>query len=255
MRNRGERIVTKLARPSSMKAARGIWKEYFADAQVVFLAGSVMRGEGTPSSDLDVVVIHRKLPAAYRHSFVYKGWPVEAFVHDPETLKYFFWELDRPSGIPSLPTMVVEGKAVPKDNKLSRSLKSLAKAVITAGPPDWSETDIQRARYVITGLCDDIRTPRNPAELVASASSLYDVLANFYFRSNGRWSAKGKSVPRKLAEAHPAIARRFIKAFHAAFSAHRSSLILQLAETILGPYGGFLFDDYKLDAPANWRKL
>ena len=246
--------MTKSTRPSPMKAGYGIWKKHFADAQVILLAGSVIRGEGTRSSDLDIVVIHKELPAAYRRSFMYEGWPVEAFVHDPQTLNYFFWELDRRSGIPTLPSMVVEGKAIPEENRLSRSLKSLAQAVLNAGPPKWTEKDIGRARYTITNLCDDIRAPRNHAELTASTSSLYDVLADFYFRSSGRWSAKGKSVPRKLAEADPALARRFVKAFQTAFSTHRSSLILQLAEFILRPFGGWLFDDYKLDAPPNWRK-
>ena len=241
-------------RPSPMKAGYGIWKRHFANAQVVFLAGSVIRGEGTRSSDLDIVVIHKELPAAYRRSFTYQGWPVEAFVHDPQTLNYFFWEVDRRSGIPTLPSMVVEGKAIPEENRFSRSLKSLAQAVLNAGPPKWTEEDIARARYTITNLCDDIRAPRNHAELTASASSLYDVLADFYFRSGGRWSAKGKSVPRKLAEADPALARRFVKAFQTVFSTHRSAPILKLAESILRPFGGPLFDDYQLKAPSRWRK-
>jgi predicted nucleotidyltransferase len=246
--------VTKFIRPSPMKAGYGIWRKHFADAQVILLAGSVIRGEGTPSSDLDIVVIQKRLPAAYRRSFVYEGWPVEAFVHDPQTLNYFCWELDRRSGIPTLPSMVIEGKAIPRENKVSRSLKLLAQEVLAAGPPKWSEADIARARYTITNLCDDIRAPRNHAELTGSASSLYDVLADFYFRAAGRWSAKGKSVPRKLAEADSVLARRFIKAFQVASSTHRTSLLLQLAEVILKPYGGWLFDGYRVDAPSKWRK-
>jgi nucleotidyltransferase-like protein len=246
--------MRKPVRPSPIKAALDVRRERFGDAEVIFLAGSVPRGEGTPYSDLDIVVICKKLPAAYRQSFVHQGWPVEAFVHDPETLNYFFWERDRPSGVPSLATMVKEGKAIPKENQLSRSLRALAQAVIKAGPPEWTEPDIARARYAITDLCDDIRAPRNHAELVASASRLYELLADFYFRSMGGWSAKSKTLPRKLAEADPALAQRFIKAFDATFSTHNSSPILQLSQQILGPHGGFLFDNYRLDAPPAWRK-
>lgn len=39
--------------------------------------------------------------------------PLEAFVHDPETRNYFFFEVDRPSGIPALPQMVLEGIEIP----------------------------------------------------------------------------------------------------------------------------------------------
>jgi predicted nucleotidyltransferase len=241
-------------RPSPVQVACDIWRGRFADARVIFLAGSVLRGEGTPHSDLDLVVVYEQLPTAYRQSFFHKGWPVEAFVHDPETLTHFFWEIDRPSGMPSLPTMVLEGKEIPKEDAFSRSLKALAQAVIDAGPPEWTDREIQRARYAITDLCDDIRTPRNHAELTASASHLHGLLADFYFRSMNRWSAKGMHIPRKLAEADPVVAQRFAEAFNAAFSTQNQSKILQLAEALLTPYGGFLFENLKLDAPATWRK-
>lgn len=53
------------------------------------------------------------LPCAYRESFTFGGYPVEAFVHDPATLEYFFLEVDRPSGVPALAQMVVEGIEIP----------------------------------------------------------------------------------------------------------------------------------------------
>jgi hypothetical protein len=242
-------------RPSPLEVASDIWKRRFADSRVIFLAGSVVRGEGTPHSDLDLVVVYEQLPTAYRESFFHQGWPVEAFVHDPETLNYFFWEIDRPSGMPSLPTMVLEGKAIPKEDEISQSLKALAQAVIDAGPPAWTDKDIQGARYAITDRCDDIRTPRNHAELTASVSHLHGLLADFYFRSRNRWSAKDKHIPRKLAETDPLLAHRFSEAFDAAFSIHNPSKILELAEALLTPYGGFLFENLKLDAPAAWRKV
>jgi hypothetical protein len=42
-------------------------------------------------------------------TLVFDNLAVEAFVHDPETLKYFFFEVDLPSGVvPSL-AIVMEG--------------------------------------------------------------------------------------------------------------------------------------------------
>src|SRR5215212_5792878 len=97
-----------MSRVSPVEAARGVWRERYAGARVVFLGGSVMRGEATPASDLDVVVVYERLPNAYREAFVYVGWPVEAFVHDAGTLEEFF-EVDRRRGLPSLMRMVWEG--------------------------------------------------------------------------------------------------------------------------------------------------
>ena len=72
-----------------------IRQQRYAGADVILLAGSVVRGQGTATSDLDLVVLFERLPQAYRESLHADGWPVEAFVHDPDTLRYFFLEHDR----------------------------------------------------------------------------------------------------------------------------------------------------------------
>ncbi len=40
-------------KPPALEAANELFKERFHDAKAMFLAGSVVRGEGTPFSDLD----------------------------------------------------------------------------------------------------------------------------------------------------------------------------------------------------------
>src|SRR5215471_15067535 len=115
--------------------ANAIRSDRYAEAAVIFAAGSITRGEGTPFSDLDIVVVYDQLASAYRESFRFENYPVEAFVHDPATLEYFFLELDRPSGVPALPQMVLEGIEIPGPTAMSRDLKQRAAAVIEAGPP------------------------------------------------------------------------------------------------------------------------
>jgi hypothetical protein len=57
---------------------------------------------------------------------------IEAFVHDPATLEYFFVEMDRASGIPSLPQMVMEGIEVPGPTDMSVRLKRRAAALLAS---------------------------------------------------------------------------------------------------------------------------
>jgi hypothetical protein len=231
-----------------------IFATRYPDANVIFLAGSILRGDGTRFSDLDLVVIFENLPAAYRESFYFKDFPVEAFVHDPETLNYFFYEVDRPSGIPSLAQMVLEGVEIPQATALSRTLKDLAAAVIQLGPPKLSEEDVSKLRYDITNLVDDIREPRSKAELVGTGTQLYDVLANCYFRTNNLWSAKGKSIPRILRQTDEDLCLRYLEAFDELFGNARTESVINLAEEILKPSGGFLFEGHRLEAPGNYRK-
>ena len=139
-------------RDEPVEVTAKIQQERYPNANVIFLAGSVIRGEGTATSDLDLVVVFQQLSAAYRESFQFEGWPVEAFVHDPETLRYFFFEVDRPTGIPSLPAMVSEGIEIPQPSQLSKELKQLANDLLAAGPPAWDKDTIDRSRYAITEL-------------------------------------------------------------------------------------------------------
>src|SRR5262245_56240859 len=136
--------------------AKKIREERYAGCSALFVAGSVVRGEGTAHSDIDLVVIFPVLKCAYRESFRFAGYPVEAFVHDPATLEYFFAEVDRPSGIPALPQMVAEGIEIPEPNDLSRELRRRALAVLEAGPPALDAETEARMRYLITDIVDDL---------------------------------------------------------------------------------------------------
>ncbi|ESA37298.1 nucleotidyltransferase [Leptolyngbya sp. Heron Island J] len=233
--------------------ATKIQQAHYPNSDVIFLAGSVIRGEGTATSDLDLIVVFQQLPAAYRESFQFEGWPVEAFVHDPETLRYFFFEADRPTGIPSLPAMVSEGIEIPQPSQLSRELKQLADDVLTAGPPVWDKDAIDRSRYTLTGLIDDIRAPRSRAELMASGIQLYDAVADHYLRSRNLWSAKGKTIPRRLQQVTPQFAAQFEESFSALFIHGDTDKLIGLVENMLKPCGGWLFEGYKLVAPGHWR--
>lgn len=241
-------------REDPIKVAKAIHAERYPQSEVLFLSGSVMRGEGTSTSDLDVVVVFRRLANAYRESFRFGEWPVEAFVHDPETLNYFFRHVDRAAGVPSLPSMVSEGIEIPKASEFSHSIKELARSVLAEGPPHWSDSEINNSRYAITDVMDDLLEPRSRAELIASATVLFGLLANHYFRSRQLWSAKGKTIPRRLREVDPRFAVRFEQAFGELFAVSNASPVIELAEEVLSQSGGKLFESHTLAAPASWRQ-
>ncbi|MGI9278260.1 MAG: nucleotidyltransferase domain-containing protein [Endozoicomonas sp.] len=230
-----------------------IKQERYPEAEVVFLAGSYLRGEATKFSDLDLVVVFSSLAQARRESFIYDAMPVEAFIHDPETLNYFFYEVDRPTGIPSLMNMVAEGVVTPKPTAFSESVKELAHSYLDLGPPPLTESEISTARYFLSDLMDDIRAPRNYDELVATGSVLYQKLADFYLRVQGAWSAKGKSIPRRLKAIDSDFYRQFSLAFEKLFRKGESGWVIGLAEQVLEAQGGQLFEGYQLTAPKDWR--
>jgi predicted nucleotidyltransferase len=224
----------------------------YSSSEFAFLSGSIIRGEGTPFSDLDIVVIFVDLPNAFRESFYVRDFPVETFVHTPETLNYFF-EQDAKQGIPSLPQMIVEGVAVPNETELSNKLKTLANKVLQ-NPPKLPTEKLDMIRYGITNLIDDLREPRSKEELTATATELYNVLADFYFRANGLWSAQNKAIPRLLQKNDSKLCRKYCESFEELFISGKQQKVIKLTEKILEPHGGFLFEGVKLDAPEDWRK-
>jgi hypothetical protein len=206
-----------------------------------------MRGEATPASDLDIVVLYEQLPNSYRESFMHAGWPVEAFVHDAGTLAEYF-ERDRLRGVPSMMSMVWEGVEVPAPSEFSAGWKRRARELLEAGPPPWNEDELALKRYRLTDWVDDMRHPRSGEELVATGAWLYQDAAEFYFRARGRWSAHSKTIPRRLRAEDPEFAERFVRAFEALFAEKRPDAAVALVEELLAPFGGLLFEGFRNDA-------
>lgn len=238
---------------SPLFVTKELFETRYQGAEVIFVAGSVVRGEASTYSDLDLVVLFPKVKAAYRESFFHKGWPVEAFIHDPETLRYFFQNVDRLMGRPTLAEMISEGFEVPGVTALSAQVKAMAAEALRVGPPALSEEEIQDRRYHISELIDDIREPRNRHELIASSALLFSELADYYFRSRRGWTSSGKAIVRRLKREDPAMARRFSEAFDLLFSVGQSTRVIELAEEVLGAHGGLLFEGYTREVPASWK--
>jgi predicted nucleotidyltransferase len=230
-----------------------IFKQKYSEAEFVLLAGSHVREEATPYSDLDLVVIFHRLPSAYRESFFFQEYQIEVFVHDPQTLNYFI-DSERSSGLCNLAQMVVEGIELPEPSLLSQQLKQLARSVTDSPAPALSEQSLRQIRYSITDLIDDLRQPRSHHEAIATGSRLYDLLANGYLRINSHWAGKGKGIPRKLRIVNPDLCERFRNSFDDLFIRGNPAKVIELAAEVLNPVGGFLFEGYKLDAPVDYRK-
>jgi len=207
----------------------------------------VLRGEATPASDLDIVVVFERLPRAYREAFAHAGWRVEAFVHDAATLEAFF-EADRQRGRPDMMSMVAEGVEIPGPSEFSAALKRRAREVLEAGPPPWDADELTLRRYRLTDWVDDMRFPRSPDELLATGAYLYQDAAEFYFRTRGLWSAHSKTIPRRLRAADAAFADKFLRAFDALFAEKRGAAVVALVAELLEPFGGFLFEGFRQEA-------
>ena len=233
-------------------AAQAVLARY-PNADSAFLAGSVVRGEATPSSDLDMIILFDHLDCAFRESFFESGWPVEVFAHDRETIEYYFLEEDLPSAIGGLMWMVHDGIALPSTTALNAAVKDRAIELIRAGPIPWDDAALDRSRYTLTNLLDDLIDARNVAEEHAILTALYASTAHHILRSRGQWSATGKMIPRRLRAMDVETQTSFSGAFAEAFGGDAGPLVAFLGD-VLDTDGGRLFDGYHALARADQRR-
>ena len=205
------------------KVVEKLYRDRYPHAQALYWAGSVAKGEGTSHSDLDVVVVVERLPNAYRETFLIEGWPVDAFIHDLETLNYFFQESRNKSGIPGVLQMILTGVEIIKDTETSKKIRHVAQEVFNSGPIPWSKQEIDKERFFITDALFDILPPALRPEQIASTAWLYEALSQFYFRAQGKWRASGKSITRYLENDNPNLAKQFHQAFVGVFESSETS--------------------------------
>lgn len=231
-------------RLNPMEAADRFIKAYFPLCQGAVLAGSVVRGEATDTSDLDIVVFDRRVTSSYRESLIEFGWAIEVFTHNLTSYKPFF-EMDRKRAKPSLPRMVFEG-IVLKDEGIIDSIKKEAQEILDNGPEKWTEITIKTKQYFITDVLDDFIGCTNRAEELFIANTLADLIQKFVLRTNNQWVGTSKWVIRALKHYDPQFTERFVEAFDIFYKTGEKEKVVELSEKVLEPYGGCLFEGFSL---------
>lgn len=224
-------------------------------ADTALLCGSTVAGRATPQSDLDLVLIFPSLPGgAFRETLEVEGRLIETFGHDLGTLDYFLRQLDLPTGVPILANMVADGVAVPgRPGLLLAQSKRLASEVLASGPPRWDKDEVDRHRYTISNLVDDLHPDLSTAERLAVAAELWTRLATFSLRAAGRFSGAGKGLARAFERYDPDLANSVANGISELLASGRVDGLVAAIDAALAPYGGRLVAGYRAVAPAHWR--
>ncbi len=249
-----KKIIEKKYRPDPLQTIQKLIRERYFNAKAIFWAGSISKGSGNCASDLDLIIVYEQLANAYREAFIYDEWPIDAFIHDPETLDFFLEESRTISGIPGSISMILEGIEMIPSTIFSQKIKTMAKEIFEAGPIIWDKNQIDKERFLITDILDDIIYPISRDEQIASAAHLFEPLIQFYFRAQNKWCASGKSLMRYLKKYNPDIALEFTESFQNVFQNGNSDKLESFVKKkILEPYGGLLWNGFISNAPKEFK--
>ncbi|MBX4957383.1 nucleotidyltransferase domain-containing protein [Rhizobium lentis] len=236
----------------ALAAARLCLASRYAGAAFAYVTGSIMRGEGTAFSDIDLVVVFPSLERAWRESFTEDRFPVEAFVHDPQTLARYL-HADAESGYPIMVNMVATGSIVGPNIEHARAIQAKAAKVLAAGPKPLDGPSYDMLRYQVTDLADDLRGARPPEEIGAISALLYQKLADLILLGRGAWTGRGKWAPRLITKLDAQLAAEFDAAFRLAVQGN-CARFLALADRELDLHGGRCFDGFRQEAPVAARR-
>jgi hypothetical protein len=227
--------------------AKALVTERFPEARAAWLAGSVVSGEATPTSDLDVTVLLPGPPAPFRESLAHDGWPVELFVHTRESVTHWI-EKDLERRRPTLVRLISSGVVLLDADGTGVALAEECAMILAAGPGPVSDADRDALRYALTDLLDDLADCTDPVTAAAVAFATWEQAVKLLLALDGRWWGTGKWLVRELREYDAAHATSYALRLHAALvsAVERDPVLLTVvAEEILEVAGGRLWAGYR----------
>lgn len=197
---------------------------WFPDATGGLVAGSVARGEDTPTSDLDLLVLLPGPPAPLRRTERVHGRVVEFFVHTEASFVEF---VDRETRLRRSPLlhMGAHGLVIrDRDGGMTR-LHDLARARWAAGPAELSDAEIEDHRYRLTGLLDDLADEWRGTGVAGVATATFTEVADLALATRGRWGGRGRWLVRRLAETDAVLADELVAGLRAALDGDATALV------------------------------
>ncbi|MFD9705100.1 nucleotidyltransferase domain-containing protein [Lentzea sp. NPDC059081] len=227
-----------------VQAARDVLDERYPLARAAFLGGSVAAGTYTANSDLDMVVIVNDLPGAFRETLEHRGWPVELFCHTVESF-YDFVARDTKDRRPPLLHMCAEGFLMLDADGTGARMRAEARALLDAGPPLATVTELEDRRYGTTDLLEDLLGARDDDERLFVAARLLTCAGELALVVQNRWLGHGKWLLRRLRDAKE---DELVDSYRALVRGEGAERFIAVVEHVLASAGGRMEVGYRRNA-------
>lgn len=163
------------------------------DVLAILACGSILRGDGGPSSDLDMYVL-RQNPQRQRLQKWFNGVPCEIFIN-PVHQVYQYFEREKRDWRVVTAHMVATGFVILQLDASLDSLRSKAQEIIDTRPVA-TEMELTTARYMAACRFEDatdIAATRPEAALMIMNMAVYEML-HYAFRKAGCYFPRDKDM-------------------------------------------------------------
>ena len=220
------------AMDSAQRRARAFVDDAHPHAVVALLGGSHGRGAGTPTSDLDVVLVDPDVDWGHRRTWLLAdGQKVEEFAyHDRSVLEHFL-ERERSRRKPTLFSLVGEAVVLVDREGWAADLQRAALVALAAGPPPLDDVDHLMLRYRLTDLHDDL-ADIDAAALGSLAAPAWSEVASAVLEAHRHWQGTGKWIRRYLDRVEPGRADALDGAVASALQGDRAPIVAQVAAAL-----------------------
>ena len=207
----------------------------------IIAAGSVIRGVGGPSSDIDLYVIHWA-PFRQRLQRRYAGVPCEIFVNPPAMVRRYFEE-EHDHGRPITAHMLATGSVVLDRDPVVQTLRNEA-ANWLAVLPAPGEDRLRWLRYLLVDQADNVRdvAAADPTLARLLIGEMLPQLATYMFLAAGRHVPRHKEILAGLARLDAAAAAEIRMIVEAAEISTALALMEALMQRAVGTATFFTWD-------------
>ncbi|MBA3500017.1 MAG: nucleotidyltransferase domain-containing protein [Myxococcota bacterium] len=169
------------------------------------IAGSIVRGEAGPMSDLDVFIVHAE-PWRLRDQRRFCGVPAELFVNPPDRIRGYF-KSEHEEGRPGTAHMLTTGELLAGADEVALTLVREAHDWMVR-PLEVTDAMLTSKRYMIVDGLDDARDamPHDPAAAMLLLATCVRQTVGYAFWQRGLQQPRRKDLTRSLAAIDPAAA-------------------------------------------------
>jgi hypothetical protein len=208
------------------------------DVQGIVAAGSILRGEGHPSSDWDIYVVHAK-PQRQMIQTYFDSVPAQIFLNPPEMVRKYFAS-EAAEGICITAHMFVTGFIVLDTNHFMQDAREEARQVIANGPqvnPDSFPMKVYHIAAEFENAMDIIEGDP-PAGLLLLSHTMMRML-EFYMVRNKVFIPRTKDLLKRVREQDAELGKWVDEFYRIDDLAQRIDLARKIADATIQAQGFF----------------